>query len=960
MMGPQRILVVEDNPTTLKMLRVVLSGEGFDVEEALDARAALDRATRAPPDLVLQDLILPDMNGFELVRRLRQLPGINDIPILALSGFVGMIEDRSSAEAGFTSLLVKPVEPDRLVETVRAFLPKRGAAPEPRAEHRRLLLVDDNLVQLKLARIHFSQLGFEVTAASTASDALRLARAERPEVILSDVLMPDTDGFELCLELRRDKSLAAVPVVLLSAQYRTEVDQNLARRVGANALVSRTPDLAEALAAVLEAVKRGAPGMTAEPSVEVKLEHAQVVTRQLERQLAVSSGLAQRCTVQAAQLSLLGGVADAISKNTDPNAAMHDVLATTLDAAGISKGALLLQGDQGALRLQDSIGFSEGEQEALRGCFGQRALFDAVVAQRVPLSVPSPTVSSTISDQILAGADTASLHVVPLVSDGHGVGAMVLAARRNDVTSSDAVAFARAMGNQMVQSLALANAFARLTASEARYRTLLATATDAIAVLTPDGVIREVNRRWEEILGKPLEALVGNPIHDFIVHHGEGASIDVERSRVPAHSPAARPVEVRRADGSSVLLEFSNTALVLAGEQLVLAVARDVTAQVQAQELLLISERMASVGSLAAAVAHEINNPLAAVSGNLELVSKSVDLSYHDGVSINLGEVRDEIFEARTAADRVRSIVRDLRIFSRSEEDERGPVDVHRLLDSALRMAGNEIRHRARVVKEYGTIPLVMANESRLSQVFLNLLVNAAQAIPEGHANSNEVRVRTYSDAAKDQVAIEISDTGSGISPESLRKLFRPFFTTKAAGMGTGLGLAICQRIVAGFGGEVRVERTSVKGTTFRVALPATRADARLSIQVTAAPPAERRGNVLVVDDERMIGKMTQRSLSPEHDVSVLTSAEEALRRVTAGERFDVILCDLMMPTMTGMELYTALVSVAPDQAERMIFLTGGAFTPQTRAFLDDVTNARLEKPFQLEALRALVNARLT
>jgi PAS domain S-box-containing protein len=960
MNAAQQILVVEDNPTTLKMLRVVLMSEGFAVREALDARAALDLAKHDPPDLVLQDLILPDMNGFELVRRLRLLPGVADIPILALSGFVGALEDRLSAEAGFTSLLVKPIEPHRLVEAVRAFLPKLNVEVEPREAKHRLLLVDDDLVQLKLLRIQFSQLGFAVTTASNGVDALRSARTDRPEVIVSDVLMPGMDGFELCLELRRDASLASIPIVLLSAQYRTDVDQHLSRRVGANALAPRTPGLAEALAAVLAALKDGALGATAEPSVEVKLEHAQVVIRQLERQLDVSSGLAQRCTFQAAQLSLLGGVADAISKNTDPNAAMRDVLAATLDAAGISKGALLLNGEGGALLLRDSIGFSPEEQDALRGCFGQRALFEQVVERRAPLSIPSPGIAPEVSEGILTGADTASIHVVPLVSDGHGVGAMVLAARRSDVTSGDAVAFARAMGNQMVQSLALATAFSRLTASETRYRTLLETATDAIAVLTPDGIIREANRRWEEILGRPQDELVGKQIHDFIVGAEEGTSPDVERPRLSAGSPDTQPVEVRRADGSAVLLEFSNNALVLAGERLIFAVARDVTAQVRAQEQLLVSDRMASVGSLAAAVAHEINNPLAAVSGNLELAAKAIDVSYLDGVELDLGEIKDELDEARSAADRVRSIVRDLRIFSRGEDDERGPVDVHRLLESSLRIAGNEIRHRARVVTEYGIIPSVLANESRLSQVFLNLIVNAAQAIPDGHADTNQILVRTYIDSATDQVVIAVTDTGAGMSPESLRKLFRPFFTTKAAGAGTGLGLAICQRIVTGFGGEIRVESTLGKGTTFRVYLPPTSAEPRLSQRVVAAPPAARRGNILVVDDERMIGKMTQRFLSPEHDVSVLTSAEEALRRVSAGERFDVILCDMMMPTMTGTELHSALVSVAPDQAERMIFLTGGAFTSQTRAFLDDVPNPRLEKPFQLETLRAVVNKRMT
>ena len=172
--------------------------------EAADARAALAAAERTLPDLVLQDLILPDMDGFELLRRLRALPGGTELPILALSGFLSRLEEAQTDQEGFTALLVKPIEPSRLVDAIRVYLPQRPALATSRGEGRRLLVVDDDPVQLKLTRIHFSQLGFDVSAAGGASDALIAARATRPDVILSDVFMPGADGFDLCLEIRRD------------------------------------------------------------------------------------------------------------------------------------------------------------------------------------------------------------------------------------------------------------------------------------------------------------------------------------------------------------------------------------------------------------------------------------------------------------------------------------------------------------------------------------------------------------------------------------------------------------------------------------------------------------------------------------------------------------------------------------------------------------------------------------
>ena len=166
----------------------------------------------------------------------------------------------------------------------------------------------------------------------------------------------------------------------------------------------------------------------------------------------------------------------------------------------------------------------------------------------------------------------------------------------------------------------------------------------------------------------------------------------------------------------------------------------------------------------------------------------------------------------------MREIVRDLKVFSRAQEDRRGAVDVEKVLESTLRMAQNEIRHRAKVVKVYGQVPRVDANEGRLGQVLLNLIVNAVQAIPEGNYESNAITITTKVD--HDTVLVSIADTGSGIPPEVQRRLFTPFFTTKPAGVGTGLGLAISHRIVTGLGGQLDFVSEVGKGTTFRVRLP--------------------------------------------------------------------------------------------------------------------------------------------
>jgi PAS domain S-box-containing protein len=377
---------------------------------------------------------------------------------------------------------------------------------------------------------------------------------------------------------------------------------------------------------------------------------------------------------------------------------------------------------------------------------------------------------------------------------------------------------------------------------------------------------------------------------------------------------------------------------------------RDVTEVKAVQAQLMQSDRLASVGMLAAGVAHEINNPLAYVTSALDFLAAEL------GGSGALGpELLGALAEAREGAERVRHVVRDLRTFSGMREERRTRVELERVVESAIHMAANEIRYRARLAREYGAAPAVMADEARLGQVVLNLLINAAHALPDGRADENEIRVVTTTDA-RGWAIVEVRDTGSGIPPEIADRIFDPFFTTKPQGVGTGLGLAICRNIVLGLGGEIAVEGRPGGGTTARVALPGAPALAPQDDSASPLPaPPGRRGRVLVVDDEPAVAAAVRRVLAAHHDVAVLGSAGEALTAIGAGGRYDAILCDLMMPGMTGMELHDTLARVAPDQARRIVIITGGAFTRDAREFLDRVSLPCCEKPFDADRLRELV-----
>jgi CheY-like chemotaxis protein/two-component sensor histidine kinase len=305
----------------------------------------------------------------------------------------------------------------------------------------------------------------------------------------------------------------------------------------------------------------------------------------------------------------------------------------------------------------------------------------------------------------------------------------------------------------------------------------------------------------------------------------------------------------------------------------------------------------------------------------------------------------------------MQNIVRDLKTFSRVDDEQRGDVDLQSVLESSINICWNEIRHRATLNRDFTKTPPVDANESRLGQVFLNLLINAAQAMPERGLSANRITVRTYTDE-EGWAVIEVIDNGTGIEPDRMNRVFEPFFTTKNVSEGTGLGLSICRSIIRDAGGTIEAQSELDRGTTFVVRLPASK---RIEIPHTtqAPPPATpgARACVVVIDDEPLVGRSIRRALRG-HEVQVFTSGEEAIERLCSDEPFDVVFCDLMMPEVSGMEVFARVSERCPDIASRFVFMTGGAFTPQAREFLKQTPLVCLEKPFELRQIRDLVRER--
>ena len=359
-----------------------------------------------------------------------------------------------------------------------------------------------------------------------------------------------------------------------------------------------------------------------------------------------------------------------------------------------------------------------------------------------------------------------------------------------------------------------------LRRSENNFRNLIENAPDAIGV-EREGRFVYVNSRMVALLGAAgPDELVGREVWEYI-HPGD---------RVPLGkgSERWRPREMRLAANPATTIDVAGFPLLFDGAEAVVVFARDVSDRKRMQEKLILADRLASVGTLAAGVAHEINNPLASLIANLSLMQGQLEQAVRGGamtpeaVHAFLAELREIVDESLEGADRVSRIVRDLKMVVRTEGPRGGDSDVREVLESALSVVGNEIRRTARLVRACEATPRVAANDSQLGQVFVNLLLNAVQALPDGEPDRNAITVATRT-ADDGSAVVEIADTGCGIPPESLPRLYDPFFTTKPVGTGTGLGLSICDGIVASLGGRIEVESEVGKGSLFRVILPPAR-----------------------------------------------------------------------------------------------------------------------------------------
>jgi PAS domain S-box-containing protein len=1072
------ILVVEDNPITRRMMRFALESEGLRVLEAGEGRTALDLARTQVPDLVLQDYVLPDMDGLQLVEALRALPGTAATPIIVITGMVSQLDDLRRRGLPHTMFLAKPMEPSRLLEVVRSHL----AAPAPSsAAGRRVLVVDDEPLNVKLAALRLRDAGFDVETAGGAEEALQSARARVPDAILSDVLMPGIDGFLLCDTVRRDPRLAQVPVVLLSASYVDDADQALAREMGASALVVRTPDFASAITALGDAVRRGAAVPVAADGQEREALHKERLQIQLERQLARNDALLRQGAIQAAALSVVRGLAEALAKPRDLASVLGDVLVHCLDATGLSTGLLYLVAPDGTLQLRAQAGLPAEARAAAAACFGHAQALRRILDGTAPVAFSAARGTEVELRSLTQQLGRTSVLVIPFVVAEERVGVLLLAADEQDFADPAWLGFASTLARQFGQTIAVGQSLFRGAASEARYRTLMEQANDAILLVDNGGIV-EANQRAEALLGRNRSAIVGRRFDEFVAPTHRGAavlyggettrtvdqllaradgttvSVDVSASPVrigedtivllilrditerkraekqlkdseeqyrllfdsnphpiwvyhpltlaflavndaavhlygytrdeflamtikdirPAEevprmlrvaevaAKGAQPTEGTgrhcRRDGTIMDVDIRSHGITFHGQPACLVLAMDVSEKRRLETQLRQAQKMEAVGRLAGGVAHDFNNLLGVISGYSELLGKSLGPE-HPG--------QRRVAEIQKAADRASALTRQLLAFSRKQVLETKVLKLNDVVTGLAgmlhRLIGEDVRLVTRPRADLGQ---VRADQGQLEQVIVNLVVNARDAMARGgdliietaNTTIDEAYCRQHADVTPGRyVTIAVSDTGEGMSAETQSHIFEPFFTTKEDGKGTGLGLATVFGIVKQSGGHVTVYSELGKGSTFRVYLPRTDEAAVPEVAAPAVSDLTGHETILLVEDAETLRMMTREILEGA-GYAVIEAANPAavLERLSSLDAVDVLLTDVVMPGMSGLELAKDLRRTRPDL--KILFMSGYTDQALENHGVFDTEAQFLQKPFTTDSLlrkvRAVLGAR--
>jgi|DewCreStandDraft_2_1066082.scaffolds.fasta_scaffold00139_43 two-component system NtrC family sensor kinase len=675
---------------------------------------------------------------------------------------------------------------------------------------------------------------------------------------------------------------------------------------------------------------------------------------------------AGRLLEQNKQLVALNAIATAVNQSLDVNRTLPLALDQVLRLLELDAGIILLRDfPSDAFRLLAHRGLQATTLAPLQHVGPQDAVLSRVLSQRT--SVIGEPMEGVIG-RLLRREGFRFHALIPLKSKGNILGVFVLAHRRPREWDADAHQFLDSVGNIIGVALENASLYRevsnlleatreqaeRLHHSEQQLRAIIESAADAVAILQ-QGRFRYCNTSGLKMLGYSAEEITARDFLDLVRDDYRELVRTQYLLRKPGEPSTPHDVVLIGKDGRHIFVNINACAIEYEGQPSLLVIARDVSEAKALREQILQSEKMAALGQLISGVAHELNNPLAIIIGYSELMRVEPDLPPALASGLNA------IYEA---ALRARRIVQNLLTFARPKQHARSLVKINDLIEGTLALRAYHLRvNNIEVIKEFDpNLPPIPADGSQLQQVLLNLIINAEQAMLEAHGRGRlTIRTQCLSPSesrahsrqgSESWIRIAIADDGPGIPEAIIHRIFEPFFTTKPVGQGTGLGLSISHSIVQEHGGRLYVRSRPGQGATFIVELPIDQDDAgHVEPAPTLPPPSSSARSLLLVEDEPALLDLIKKLVEAEgHHTDTASDGFQALEKLRH-RTYDLILCDLKMPGLSGQEVYEEIAEKWPEMRERMIFLTGDLVDPRTRAFLDRIQRPVIEKPFQVEDL---------
>ena len=792
-----------------------------------------------------------------------------------------------------------------------------------------ILIIDDSeQITSLLANYVLPELGFTPAIAHTGRQGLQRLRNRLPDLILLDLQLPDISGLDLLRLLAQEGY--DVPVILMTAHGSENIAVEAFRLGARNYLIKPFSDT-EARTVIDQALR--------ERRLRRDKERLTASLQQRLQELTVLSRIGKSVTGLMEQAQLLERIVEA------------GVYITQAE-----EGFLLLHDrEQNELYLRAAKNLGDQRAQSLRIPIDD-TLAGQVIRTGKPVRLDQARGGTGL--KVKTGFLVRAILQVPLLVGDQAIGVLAVDNRQSNRSFSENDQYLLAtLADYAAIALENARLYEQIKLSEQRYRDLFANAYDLIFMLDRELRITSINKVGFQLTGYPVEELTGHPLWSLCSPDSWKAAEPVLNELLQGRSVQPFELELVRRDQEAIFLEVSaHVMLNGTGVKGVHCIARNLTDRRQLEQQLIQSEKLSAIGQLVAGVAHELNNPLTSVSGYAQLLLRDQRLSE---------ESHQDLEQIHTQAERAAKIVQNLLIFAREHKPERRMVAINEVLRSALALQGYQLKvdNIAINLELDPNLPATTADPHQLQQVFLNLITNARHAMVD-KGGPGTLTLRTNVANAPDgtpSVRVAIADSGVGIPERNLQKIFNPFFTTKPVGQGTGLGLSICFGIIKEHEGQIWAESQMGVGTYVYVALPI-RVQTALTPELVAPTrnPAEEPEfalNVLVVDDEEPVVRLIARLLRDlGHQATIATSGEAALECL-GRQPFDMIFCDVKMPSLSGFVFATTVRKREPDLADRIVFITGDTLSPITLTALEASGNLFLAKPFSMEQLEATIQS---